>query len=303
MKRSIALFYTESDLALARDNLEREPIISALPLLDAEPSDPLARACLAATKYRLRGDVGAAEQAMILLREADIAGLMGGTVPAAQGLLGWLSVSAMLRDRPGWRGLPEARIRTILARLDETSDENDLLLLCWLSALNMAASLLYDSMDSRDAAAAAYRLVVDQHIHPEGYFKGMVDIEAASDTYASQVSAAGALALTAEMAQQHGLELWAHNNRGVSLNTAATYAFYYYFFPERWRWGAELTREQTIAIMRGQGAFYEMVNRRYPLRGVEQLFAEQRPMFCPHIGLTTLTHSLTPARKKRWRIF
>ena len=151
----------------------------------------------------------------------------------------------------------------------QLEDSGDLLLRLWLAALAMAAGLLLKEQAAIESAGAVYRSTVDRHIHPEGYFKGLVDVDGARQTYDAQFSATGALALLSEMAQQAGLDLWSYNNRGVSVNTAATYTFYYYFFPERWRWEAGLTREYTQAIMRREGAYFEMVNRRSPLRGGE----------------------------------
>ena len=302
MKQSAALFFSEQDLALARENMHREPVASALALLDTVPDDPLAAAQLQALAYLWRQDAQAGQGALELARVQDLGG--SGTVDDLKRQVGWLAVRSMLREHPAWQAAQPLFMQIDgEARASLEPGAGDPLRLAWLAARTMAGAILRQDDEIFQSAAAIYRRLIDEHIHPEGYFKGLVDVDGAEDTYAAQVSATGALALMAEMAAQAGLDLWSYDNRGVSVNTAATYAFYYYFFPERWRWEDGLKRDDTLAVMRAEGAFFEIVNRRSPLRGGEQLFAEQRPMFSPHIGLTTLTHSLPLPRKSRWRIF
>ena len=156
----------------------------------------------------------------------------------------------------------------------------------------------FDGNDSTfESSAAFYRRCVDKFIHPEGYFRGIVDVDGAKETFAAQLSATAAMALMAEMAGQIGVDLWGYNNRGVSVITAATYTFYYYFFPSAGS-GKRVSRgRRRSGSCAGDGAFYEMVCRRSPLRGDEQLFAEQRPLFSAFAGLTTLTHGLAPPRR------
>ena len=299
MKESIALFFSEQDLALARDNSDREPVSSALAMLDTAPDDPLAAAQLQALAYLWRQDAQAGEGALELAQARDWGG--ASSLDDMKLQVGWLAVLSMLRAHPAWQAAaPLLNQIDGMARAALEATDGDPLRLAWLAARTMAASILCRDEAGFQGAAAIYRRLIDEHIHPEGYIKGLVDLDGAEDTYAAQVSATGALALMAEMA---GQELWSYDNRGVSVNTAATYAFYYYFFPERWRWEDGLRRGDTRAVMRAEGAYFEMVNRRSPLRGGEQLFAEQRPMFSAHIGVTTLTHSLPLPRKSRWRIF
>ncbi len=305
MKRTAGLFFSEGDLRLARDNLGRQPIASALPLLDAFRADPLERAQLLSLRYVLRNDEAAADDAMESLQAQDFAAVECPDIVEIQRHLGWLAVASRLRAHRHWQAAAGTILDLIAgwARRLDSDVESDPLRLSWLAAVSMAAAILREEETGFGRAAAIYRRIIDQHIHPEGYFKGIVDIDGASETYAAQVSATRALVLMAEMAGLAGLDLWAYDNRGVSVMTAATYSFFYYFFPEKWRWEAGLTREQTVPLFRRVGAFFEMVERRATLRGIEQLFAEQRPMFCALAGLTTLTHGIRPPKKSRWRIF
>ncbi len=305
--RGGGLYFSESDLQLARDNLNREPLRAALPLLDSQRADPLEAAQLDALNYLLRDDASAGDAALEALEAEDFDDPTSLDLPSMKRQLAWLSAMALLRGHSRWQSATEADLRTIGRRTPgslQSGGDICPLRLSWLAAVSMATGILREEDGSFQRGVHIYRRLVDAHIHPEGYFKGIVDIDGAKETYAAQFSATCALVLMAEMAGQAGEDLWSYNNRAVSVNTAAAYTYYYYFFPESWKWEDDLTREMTMALMRREGAFFEMVNRRASLRGIEQLFAEQRPMFSAHGGgLTTLTHGLAPPKKKRWRLW
>lgn len=307
MNRSASLLFSESDLQLAREQQDKEPVRAAVSILDTEPADPIELAHVLALKYLFRHDAAAGESALELILAQDFDSGASPDLPSIKRQFAWLSVVAMLREHPRRQVAPGLRLPEMAGQIAhqlEPRENDDPLRSAWLGATSMAAAILSEDGAGFQRAAESYRRVVAERIHPEGYFKGIVDIEGATATYEAQFSATCALVLMAEMAGQAGLDLWSFSDRAVSVNTAATYTYYYYFFPERWKWETGLSREITMAIMRGEGAFFEMVNRRNPLRGGEQLFAEQRPMFSAWGGgLTTLTHALTPPKKRRWRIF
>jgi len=299
----MGLFHTEADLRLARDNREREPIRSALARLETPAADPLAGAQLSALRGQLFEAPEAGYRAATALNEADLR--FTGDLESIKRALGWLSAAAMLRDHPAWEASWRADIAVMLEALDAAGVEaEDKLREFWLGALTMAAGILLESAEEIERGAAVYRRAVDQQIHPEGFFRGIADIADGEQLYEAQVSATGALVLLAEMAGRVGLDLWTYDSRAVSIFTAATYTHFYYFFPEKWRWEADLSRERTAAIMRREGAFMELVNRRGPPQGIEQFLAEQRPLFCAWGGgLTTLTHGLLPPKKRRWGLW
>ena len=83
-------------------------------------------------------------------------------------------------------------------------------------------------------------------IHPEGFLKGIADLDDSPGRYEAQVSGSCALVLLAQMAGQVGLDLWSYDNRAVSIFTAVAYTHYYYFFPEKWRWEAALSRGRRL---------------------------------------------------------
>ena len=306
MKPSSYLLFAASDLQLARDNREREPVRGALPLLDSQPEDALALAQLQALRFLYEHDDAAGGVALELLRAQELGAGEEEDLAAIQRRFGWLQVMSQLREHARWHEVAEGCRAGIAAAPPQLEDSaaGDLPRLLWLAVVALAAGILLEDDAQFQSALSVYRRAVDQRIHPEGFFKGLVDVDGARGTYQAQFAATGALALMSEMAQQAGEDLWSYNNRAVSANTAATYTFYYYCFPESWRWEAGLTREQTMAIMRREGAYFEMVNRRSPLRGADELFAEQRPLFSAAAGgLTTLTHGLKPPARKRWRLF
>ena len=297
--RPLGLFHSEADLELARENREREPIRSALTRLERPAADPLAEACQSALRGQLFDDLEAGCRAAAALNQTGLE--LTDDMAGVKRALAWLSVAAMLRDHP-------ARDATwpdvIAAGLDRFSETGERLRGLWLGALSMAAGILLESDEAIQRGAAVYREGVDELIHPEGYLKGIADLDDAMGRYEAQVSGSCALVLLTEMAALIGLDLWSYDSRAVSVNTAVTYTHFYYFFPEKWRWEADLTRERTAAVMRREGAFMELVNRRGPPAGIEHFLAEQRPLFCPHGGgLTTLTHGLAPAKKRRWRFW
>lgn len=295
------LFHREADLQLARGNLQREPIRGALARLEAADPDPLARAHLSALRGQLYGELEAGYRAADAFKEADIICGSGNQLEDIKRSLGWLSLMAMLRDHPAWEASWRDAIAPMLSRFEE---EDDKLRALWLGALRLAVGILLENEREIESGAAVYRAAVEQLIHPEGFLKGIADVADAPGRYEAQVSGCCALVIMAEMAPV-GLDLWSFESRAVGIITAATYTHFYYFFPEKWRWEEELTLARTQAIMRREGAFMELVNRRNPPQGIEQFLAEQRPLFCAWGGgLTTLTHGLPrPAKTKRWRLW
>ena len=292
------LYFAEEHLRLARENLQHEPIRGALDYLNKGSGDPLVSAQLAGLRWRLTGDDdGIAAAAAGGLRQADL------SLRSAAGwrdALGWLAVADMLRDDAAdWLAALESQL-AMMPNVDEVEPLDGL----WGGAVLMAAGIVLEQRAYFERGRAVYKRAIHQHIHPEGYLKGIVDAADAAQSYERQVSGTCALVLMAEMAWHVGLDLWLLDNRGITPITATAYLLYYYFYPETWKWGAGLTRETTAAVIRAGGAFVEMVNRRHPLPGAEHLFAEQRPMFSICGGLTTLTHGIAPPpKKKRWRLF
>ena len=294
------LYFADENLRLAQENRQREPIRSALAGLDRRSDDPLISAQLAGLRYRLFGDAEDASAAIQTLRQTNWS-----AQPRRQ-LLGWLSALETLRDHPAWApwqsnwfSALEAQLNIIAGAADEAAPLDGL----WGGAVMMAAGIVMERAIWFERGAAVYQHAIEARIHPEGFLKGIVDVAGVTQSYRRQVSGTCALALMAEMAWHAGVDLWSLDHRGVTPITAAAYLLYYYFYPERWKWESGLTRAATAAVMRAQGAFIEMVNRRHALPGADHLFADLRPMFSVYGGLTTLTHGIAPPpKKRRWRL-
>ena len=305
----IGLFFSDEHIQLAREHQDQEPIVSAIRFLKHTRSDnPLATAQLAGLRYRFFETEADAHIALELLEHvAPIEGKLP-LLETIKSLLCWLSVIETVRLYPSWGDLQVSwfeHLRKQLLIVERAFNDAPLLEQFWIGALNIGAGIVLEDETLFQRGANIYRKAIAHHIHPEGYLKGIVDVEDVTETYRLQVSGTGALVLMAEMAEQVGIDLWSVNNRGVTPITATTYLHYYYYYPEKWKWEEGLTPEITDSIIRTRGAFIEMVNRRSPLRGIEILLEDQRPLFgAYHGGLTSLTHGISPpTRKKRWRLF
>lgn len=167
----------------------------------------------------------------------------------------------------------------------------------WLCAINLAAGVVLEDAVVFNTGVAAFKDLIAHQVHPDGYFKFVADRKDET-TYLHHVMATAALALAAEIATNAGVNLWSFNHRGVSIVTAATYILYYYYFPDKWLWYKGLTPDETQQIFRQYGAFIEIVNYHSPLRGVDILLDELRPLFdLQGGGLTTLTHARLQKRR------
>jgi alginate lyase len=189
-------------------------------------------------------------------------------------------------------------------KLNQSSGDATFIEQLWLMTLNIVSGVLLEDDARFDAGVIAYRQAIDEHIHPDGYIKPIVkDEEDAVKAYREMTLACAALVLATEAASQAGHDLWSYKSRDVSINTAATYLVYYYFYPNKWRWGEGLTEHDTEAIFRDYGAWMDIMTYHVTPRGVELLLSQQRPFFNSYMGgLTTLSHFKTK-RHKRWGLF
>ena len=252
--QAMGLFHSAADLQLARSNREREPIRGALVRLETSDADRLARAQLAALRGQIHDDAQAGYAAAEALAAADFGPDTLENLRGVKRAIGWLSLLAMLRDHPAWQPAWHDRVADIQDWLDDGCNSREAERELWLGALRMAAGALLEDDKLIRQGAAVYRRAVDEIIHPEGYLKGIADLAEAPKRYEAQLSGACALVLLAEMAGLLGVDLWSYDNRAVSIFTAVTYTHFYYYFPEKWRWEADLSRERTLAAARREGA-------------------------------------------------
>ena len=308
---SDGLYFTAADLQLARNNREDEAIRSALTLLKTPPRDALSEAYLAALGYRFDGDIESGQRALQALVMSDLgAGTMGVRIillssRRSDGWARWLCSLII----PRWAAQESALLGATEAHIDalnHSQEPADLLRDFWLGALNMAAGIILDSADHRERAAALYRRAVDQHIHPEGYLKGIVDRENSR----RQLRIATVRGLRSGQSCGDG---GARRPRSLVLQQSCRHAhhrrhlyFLLLLLPGKMALGTGIdTRTHAELRCEREGAFHGAgQSRRHELHGIEQLLAEQRPFFCPWAGgLTTLTHGLVPPKNKRWRLW
>ena len=303
--KPVGLTYTADQLQSAQDNRDVEHITKAIDYLKNTTGDaPLATAQLASLRYRFLDDDTSGLQAIQHLQQVNPLTMPADNHETAKNLLGWLNVVEAIGTHPAWLDLQDSwfdALRDFNHQLVDRSVLDGL----WGGALDIGIGIVLDDETLFNRGTDTYRLAIEHHIHPEGYLKDVVNGDDAPDTYRGQVSGTTALILMAEMASNNGVDLWSVDNRGITPVTATAYLLYYYYYPEKWKWGGDLTRETTEAIMVTDGAFLEIVNHRQAVRGVDILFDELRPLFgATSGGLTTLTHGIPiPPKKKRWGLF
>lgn len=251
---------------------------------------PLGQAIEAAFRYRFLDDSSAAEKTWAFLQNQAFRTMLDCIPSAHLAELVHPLVSA------AWKNTYAEATASYLAEYSDAEPLDKF----YLIALGMLSGIVLENEKRIEDAANRFRQVIDEQIHPEGYIKPLHEgAKEAFPAYQNMLLALGALCLTAEAGEQIGLKLWKYEKRDVGLNTAASYLVYYYFYPDKWRWGTGLTEENTQTAMRENGAFIEILTSHVNPRGVELLLDEQRPFFNPIFGgLTSLSHFKTEKRKR-----
>ncbi|MCC6804894.1 MAG: alginate lyase family protein [Anaerolineae bacterium] len=168
----------------------------------------------------------------------------------------------------------------------------------WMAALVLVSGILLEREDLFNVGADVFRRTVDQDISPRGHIPKAVEGEDGGSLYRQMLSVS-ALVLMAEAATHCGVDLWAYNNRGVSVTTAAVYPIYYFYTPEQWTWDVGITQDEAQHLFRRCGGFLEIINRRTGYKDLKPLLEDLRPIYDPHGGgLTTLTHGV-PLKRRR----
>lgn len=266
--------------------------------------DSLGHAIEAGFRYRFLEDKTAAEQVISELETSIGLSEQSTLLETIQSTLTAAHCFEMVRetfdDSEQW--LNEFALFT--DKLIKSTDEASSLEQLWLITLKIVSGVVLENKSHFNAGITAYHQAIDEHIHPEGYIKPIVkDEEDAVKAYREMTLACAALVLATEAASQAGYDLWSYKSRDVSINTAATYLVYYYFYPDKWRWGEGLIESETQAIFRDYGAWMDIICHHVMPRGVELLLSQQRPFFNPYMGgLTTLSHFKTKGHK-RWGLF
>lgn len=320
----IGLYFGQSQIKLVQEQHSKYPHLqTAWDWLDAESGttlkinksklsgslvkpelDNLGQAIEAAFRYRFFEDENAAKKALAILQDELKFVQRDNLRETIQTTLGTTHCFEMLRER-----FTEAKqwLEEFTAFTDDLlneAEDGSTLEQIWAIPLQIIRAVVLEDEALFEAGAARYRQAIDMLIHPEGYFKPLVEGEEdAVKIYQEMTLACAALVLAGEAATQAGLNLHNYQNRDVSTVTSATYLTYYYFYPEKWPWGDGLTENDTESIFREYGAWLDIMAHYQIPRGAELLLEQQRPFFNASIaGLTTLSHFKAP-EKKRWRLF
>ena len=297
------LYFTYDHVGQARRERDSEPFRSAFQYLrEREQQGPQA-AQWYGLRYRLDADEYAGELAIAALERyisepltEDITYL---DAVAQTMMLG--QAFEMTRDHAAWQregqfewlNAFQERVNALsTSPYKDTQVEN-----LWMAALVLVSGVLLEREDIFRVGVDVFRRTVDQDISPRGHIPKAVDGEDGGSLYRQMLSIS-ALVLMAEAATHCGVDLWAYNNRGVSVTTAAVYPIYYFYTPEQWKWDAGITQDESQHLFRRCGGFLEIVNRRTEFKDLKPLLEDLRPIYDPHGGgLTTLTHGI-PVKKR-----
>ncbi len=306
------LFFTREHVQQARENRAGDPYAAAWALLDTyQPSDALSQAQHNALRYRFADDVQAGAQAVQGLQRLNIGAPDDRPyIEQAAALVTLAQCFEMLRDHPAWNNQAawlaafDARLHTLQRPLDDLPFVDQ----AWLNTLALISAIVLEREDALQQAVAVFKGIIDHDIHPEGYILKTVQMPAEQQGYYGDglyrmLLTAQALILAAEAASHVGADLWAYNNRGVSVMTPLPYLLYYYYFPDKWRWDEGLEVEPTQALYRAHAGMWDMAQRQAFSRDRKVLLDELRPIYDVWGGgLTTLTHGGTgePRKRRGW---
>jgi hypothetical protein len=283
------LFFTKQHIDTARKNAKREPFKSAWAFLDAQPDMGLLEtAHLDALRYR--SGKGKGQQAIKILQRLtppeniSYLDILRFYVAAAQV---FEMVSDIMPEKQSW-------LEWFFGQVPQPNDNLPFHEGVWLVLLNTSASVLWERDDLFQDGVNFYKHVIDHEVHPQGYIQSVIEVTDGYMLHRFLIALQG-LSLLADAATNAGTNLWAYNNRGVSLITAGLYPLYYYFYPEQWKWGTLPPEAETQALFKHYGSFLEIMNFRInrTTKAIDLILADLRPVFDVYGGgLTTLTHGV-----------
>jgi hypothetical protein len=301
------LFVPPLFLDSSREARESRTLISAWMTLDETPPENVFLQLLwSAYRWRVLEDITAGQRALMILQSLDDVTLFADNPAAFQIgdgplLVGLAHLIEMLRSHPAMTPSLIQLFRHWTETAALTTDFAPAAF--WNVTARLAAGVVFEDETLFQEGVGQFQEAIAQ-LHPEGYVANNV---AAKDenSYARQLSIACALALAAEIGTNAGIDLWGYSNRGVSAKTASAYVLYYLYYPEKWRWSESgaLTAEMMKPLIKEQAAFLEIVHARSPLRTVEILLQQNRPLISfTGGGMTTLIYGAPPAvqAQKSW---
>ncbi len=289
-----ALYYNAEQAANAQKNAKRTPFKSAFEQLQRITSlDLTESAVVYSQQWRITENNAAAQKAAALLPDLLNAPLHDNLQRSAAAFAALIQVFESLRGDI-LTAADEGRISDALRDRIHAINQYppaDYAAEAWRALANTAAGIALADETLFTHGTNAYRAVIDNDIHPDGYLPKVVE---KPNGYLNTLLTVQALTLNAEAARHAGVDLWHYNNRGVSIVTAALYPLYYYFYPEKWKWGEPLTLEEVHPHFASHGAYLEMLNLHIgrPTKAIDLILNDRRPLFDTFGGgMTTLTHA------------
>ncbi len=291
------LYFDAVALERVRQNPRRAPFKVTLAILaDLHPKDPIAATVAAAFRYRFLDDTKSAAQATSHLIEHGVGFRLPANIAYAEACAVTVAVGhafEMIRDtipadaRRGWLRLYNERLEELRA----VDEDRALLDRIWRTTAKIVGAIVLERSEVFVLGTDDFRRIVDNDIHPEGYFPSIVE-KSKGGALVKQVLAAKGLVLAAEAATHQGTNLWDHEMRGISAKTAAIYAAAYYEYRDQWPWDEPPDEEHNNKFYQENAAFLEILNRQLRPVVLKTTLAQLRPQFDPlGGGLTTLSHA------------
>jgi hypothetical protein len=293
------IYFTDEHIQQARSRREHEPFQAAWAMLRGQQqTDPLADSL----RYKFDEDVKAGEKTVEVLRRGNF-NPGGKVVEMVVAATMQAQCFEMVRDHPNFSQAEQAAwLQAFAAHIGQLNQPPYELMhfeRLWLNLLNLVSGIVLEDETLFQNAVTAYKDVIAQDVHPEGYILKAVEAKDGHGLYRMLLSAQ-ALILTAEAATHAGEDLWHYEMRGVSAMTPTPYLLYYYYYPDKWRWDEAGNRETVQVLYKQYAGFWEMAQRRTPSRDRKLLLKELRPIYDVWGGgLTTLTHGGTAEVKRK----
>lgn len=319
--RHFGLYFSEAQGRRAQTHRDAEPLRSAWDALRRRrPTTALLQTHQNALLYRLDGDEAAGARALGSLPATAASGANGvGRLAQIVALLTQAQCHELLHDHPdftaraAWlKGYAE-RVNGRLAAAEDLLHVERM----WLNLLRLASAIVLEDEGRFNLACDVFRDCVRKEVHFDGYIRAAAQ-GMRGESLGRMLLTAQALTLCAEVATLAGEPLWQFDARGVSALTPLPYLLYYFWYPEKWRWDAEIEGEEVP--QEGDGAplpeearqlysrhagLWELAQARSPSADRQQLLHELRPVFDEWGGgPLTLTHAAArPAPGSRRRLF
>lgn len=292
------LFFSPENIKTADKFRKRPPFDQAWERLNTQkPLDLTSSTAFHALRYRINGDASIGRTALASLMEPSFQqAASASALDTLRHVVASAHSTEMLRDLISAADLAQIS-QQMAATVDAiTSPDAPTATRIWAALAGLCVGIVAEDPARIDNAVSTYKSVINHDIHPNGY---LVSISKEPAVYLNTLMAVQGLVLMAEAAKHIRIDLWNVNNRGVSVTTAGLYPLYYYYYPEQWTWGEQMTMEESQAPFRTHGTYLELLNVHIgrPTKAIDLILDEIRPVFdaCGG-GLTSLTHGI-PARR------